>query len=114
MRFAGRAERLYAAEMDAGATLAGLAAQSSGGGVAETDSRSLGRAFEPPGAALDGCPAVLWRENTAKLFVGDAGSATAPHVDVVGKVCLAAAPVENHKGGFRSSLGEKLVSSQFL
>ena len=105
--FVPGAERLYAVEMVAGDALAALAGRrrdGRGGGVGATDEargtgdvgdddegtdavfRSSPRAiFEEPARAFDGNPAVVWREEPSTLFVGDPGSATVVHHDIIGE-----------------------------
>ena len=67
-------ERLYAVEMRAEDVAAGL---KKAGGDAE---------FHEPGAAF--AAATVWREERATVFVGDAGSGTPPHHDIVAQIEL--------------------------
>ena len=67
-------ERLYAVEMRAEDVAAGL---EKAGGDAE---------FREPGAAF--AAATVWREERATVFVGDAGSGTPPHHDIVAQIEL--------------------------
>ena len=79
--FAARApnvERLYAVEMRAEDVAAGLA-----GGTISSESAE---AFCEPGAAF--AAATVWREERATVFVGDAGSGTPPHHDIVAQIEL--------------------------
>ena len=79
--FAARApnvERLYAVEMRAEDVAAGLA-----GGAISSESAE---AFCEPGAAF--AAATVWREERATVFVGDAGSGTPPHHDIVAQIEL--------------------------
>ena len=71
-------ERLYAVEMRAEDVAAGLA-----GGASES-AEELG--FREPGAAF--AVATVWREARATVFVGDAGSGTPPHHDIVAQIEL--------------------------
>ena len=76
-------QRLYAVEMPAQASLAAIAATEGmvppvaasidAGGAVDTLLRG----------AQDGQDGFLWRERTPRLFLGDAGSATCAHVDMV-------------------------------
>jgi hypothetical protein len=65
---------LYAVEMPAAAVLAALAAAFGGA----TDYRCCDAAVR---AALPG-PELLWREETPRLFLGEAGSLTCAHTDI--------------------------------
>lgn len=74
--------RLYAVEMPAAAAFAALAAAFDG--HARGDARiDLGL-----DAALPG-PALLWREDTPRLFLGEAGSVTCAHTDICPQLELA-------------------------
>ena len=65
-------ERLYAVEMRARDVAAG---------AMESNDES----FHEPGAVL---PSVVWREEPSTIFVGDPGSGTPPHHDIVAQIEL--------------------------
>ena len=72
-------ERLYAVEMRAEHVAGGL--QTKKTGAAESAAE-----FREPGAAF--AAATVWREARATVFVGDAGSGTPPHHDIVAQIEL--------------------------
>lgn len=75
---------LYAVEMDAAAALAALAAaQGRVDGTQVTDV-GVGASFD----LLCGS-ALLWREDTPRLFIGEAGSITCAHTDICPQLQLA-------------------------
>ena len=73
-------ERLYAVEMRAEHVAGGLQTKKTGG-AAESAAE-----FREPGAAF--AAATVWREARATVFVGDAGSGTPPHHDIVAQIEL--------------------------
>ena len=101
------AERLYAVEMAAGEALGALRLQQHLEGEGEQkdeeegegdfdgdgDGNTLSAAFftslyEEPARIFDSSPAVVWREEPSTLFVGDPGSATVVHHDIIGQIEL--------------------------
>ena len=74
-------ERLYAVEMRAEHVAGGLQTKKTESSAAESAAE-----FREPGAAF--AAATVWREARATVFVGDAGSGTPPHHDIVAQIEL--------------------------
>ena len=74
-------ERLYAVEMRAEHVAGGLQTKKTELSAAESAAE-----FREPGAAF--AAATVWREARATVFVGDAGSGTPPHHDIVAQIEL--------------------------
>jgi len=76
-------QRLYAVEMPARASLAAIAATEGLAPPAAAAVDAGGAMDTLLRAAQGGQDGFLWRERTPRLFLGDAGSATCAHVDMV-------------------------------
>jgi hypothetical protein len=74
-------ERLYAVEMRAEHVAGGLQMKKTESSAAESAAE-----FREPGAAF--AAATVWRAARATVFVGDAGSGTPPHHDIVAQIEL--------------------------
>jgi hypothetical protein len=81
---AAQVTRLYAVEMPAAAALRALAATVDGGLRMRSRDVGVGASFD----ALCG-RALVWREETPRLFLGEAGSVTCAHTDICPQVQMA-------------------------
>ena len=79
---AAQVTRLYAVEMPAAAALCALAAAGDGG--LRSGDVGVGASFD----ALCG-RTLVWREDTPRLFLGEAGSVTCAHTDICPQVQMA-------------------------